>query len=72
MVQPESTPPTKKLPRIGGTAATTVQKLSAFNRGKAMSLAPIMIGMMKLANGPETMMIVAMIMTMPWIEISAL
>ena len=65
MVQPESTPPTKKLPRMGGTAATTTQKLKAFSRGKAMSLAPIMIGMMKFANGPDTMMIVAMIITMP-------
>ena len=39
----------------------------ALSRGKAMSLAPIMIGRMKLAKGPETMMIVAMIITMPWI-----
>ena len=31
-----------------------------------MSLAPIMIGMMKLVKGPVTMMMVAMIMTMPW------
>ena len=53
--------------RIGTTAETTSQKLSAFSLGNAMSLAPIMIGRMKLANGPETMMIVAMIMTMPWI-----
>ena len=30
-----------------------------------MSLAPIMIGMMKLANGPDTMMIVAIIMIIP-------
>ena len=37
-----------------------------------MSLAPIMIGMMKLAKGPDTMMIVAMIMTMPWIDTRAL
>ena len=52
--------------RIGGTAATTVQKLSALSRGNAMSFAPIMIGRMKLAKGPETMMMVAMIITMPW------
>ena len=30
-----------------------------------MSRAPIMIGRMKLPNGPVTMMIVAMIMMMP-------
>ena len=37
-----------------------------------MSLAPIMIGMMKLAKGPDTMMMVAMIITMPWMVTMAL
>ena len=55
-----------------GTAEKTTQKLMALSRGKAMSLAPIMIGMMKLAKGPDTMMIVAMIMTMPWMVTMAL
>ena len=41
------------------------QMLMALSRGNAMSFAPIMIGMMKFANGPDTMMMVAMIMVMP-------
>ena len=53
-------------------AETTTQKLMALSRGKAMSLAPIMIGMMKLVKGPVTMMMVAMIMHMPWIDTMAL
>ena len=51
---------------------TTTQKLMALSRGNAMSLAPIMIGMMKLAKGPVTMMMVAMIITMPWMDTMAL
>ncbi len=56
----------------GGMAETTTQKLRALSLGKAMSLAPIMIGMMKLVNGPVTMMMVAMIITIPWMETMAL
>ncbi|CAB4762785.1 unannotated protein [freshwater metagenome] len=37
-----------------------------------MSLEPIMIGMMQFPSGPETTMIIAMIMTMPWVPISEL
>ena len=46
-------------------ALTRVQRLSALSRGKAMSRAPIMIGMTKLAQGPEIATINARIMTMP-------
>src|ERR1700722_1148753 len=72
VVQPASTPPSANVAISGGMADTTTQKAIAFSLGNAMSLAPIMIGMMKLVNGPVTMMIVAMIMHMPWIETIAL
>jgi hypothetical protein len=55
-----------------GMAAASSQKLSAFNRGNAMSRAPIMIGRMKFPNGPVTMMIVARIITMPCSPTTAL
>ena len=58
--------PPMNCPQISGTAAATMsQKLKAFKRGKAISLAPIMIGMMKLPKGPVTMMIVPTIIKIP-------
>ena len=72
MVHPAFTPPRTNVESRQGTAETTTQKLMALSRGKAMSLAPIMMGITKLANGPVTMMMVAMIMTMPWMVTMAL
>ena len=37
-----------------------------------MSRAPIMIGRMKFPNGPDTMMMVAMIIRMPWMPTKVL
>ena len=37
-----------------------------------MSRAPHMIGTMKFPSGPEIVMIMAMIITMPWVPISEL
>src|ERR1700722_9581693 len=72
VVQPASTPPSAKVASNGGIAETTTQKLIALSLGKAMSFAPIMIGMMKFVKGPVTMMMVAMIITIPWMETMAL
>ena len=61
-----------RLASNGGTAANSSQKLSALSRGNAMSRAPIMIGRMKLPSGPATAMIIAMIITMPWVPMMEL
>ncbi|CAB4925913.1 unannotated protein [freshwater metagenome] len=71
-VQPSRIPPRRRLLSSGGTAAKSSQKLRALSRGKAISLEPIMIGMMKFPSGPDTTMIIAMIITMPWVPMSEL
>ena len=60
-------PPMNKVATSGGTAAKSSQKLRAFRRGKAMSRAPTMSGMMKFPSGPVTTMIIATTITMPWV-----
>ena len=63
--QPTGRPPTARVVTSRPIAATRVQRLKALSRGKAMSRAPIMMGMTKLPHGPATATIIARIMTMP-------
>ncbi|CAB5017372.1 unannotated protein [freshwater metagenome] len=71
-VQPSRIPPMSRLLMSGGTAATSSQMLSALRRGNAMSRAPHISGTMKFPSGPDTAMIIAMIITMPWVPMSEL
>ena len=70
--QPTGRPPTKSTPTSNTAALTSVQRLNALSRGKAMSRAPTMMGMTKFAHGPAMATISARIITMPWIAIKLL
>ena len=51
-VQPESSPPNNGVSTNKIATGGIIQKLRALMRGKATSLAPIMIGNIKLPNPP--------------------
>ena len=63
--QPMVKLPTANVVNSSAAAATSVQRLRALSRGKAMSRAPHMIGMTKLPHGPATATISARIINIP-------